>query len=510
MNNLIYDCNNKNGITPNVLKAGILKGEFLTAWYLVAVYVFKLKILNYHKKMMSFQKRYDNTLIIGGRGLGKSCVLVQAYVLTIILRNPNIRIGLVSANFRQALSFLSGIKKKFEAENDVIFELFGDLRGDIWQGDKIAIKRTKIEREGCLNCGGMGGASLTGGHYNLLILDDALVQENSGTKLQREKFKNFWESTLVGTVIQKETINGKEIIGKIKIIGTFYNPQDFYTELLEKYNTNKEKAKFKVQLNPSLIYKNGSYVSACPAIKSTQYLLDLKNNMDSHNFKMQFMAEIEGSNSPYFKPEYFQFFYKKGEENKKYYIYIKENDKYIKREVKVYMGVDLAISQTENADRFSLSVIGVDNNKNVYLLDGYAGRHTFLEQQNIIKYFYKKYPMCVRIGIDSTAYQVAMPSELLRTTDLPISKIKLTKKKEDRIIVFSAKWENYKVFIYKDINGSKNNFLELLQEECYNFPNHPHDDTIDSFCMAWELSQNFNNNNNDDENNIKLLSSLFS
>lgn len=64
--------------------------------------------------------------------------------------------------------------------------------------------------------------------------------------------------------------------------------------------------------------------------------------------------------------------------------------------VRIYMGADLAISEdeTSNNDYFVLTVIGVDKNKNVYVLDYLKERLTFNAQLNaILDYGKNKFPM---------------------------------------------------------------------------------------------------------------------
>ena len=84
-----------------------------------------------------------------------------------------------------------------------------------------------------------------------------------------------------------------------------------------------------------------------------------------------------------------------------------------------------------------------------------------------------------------------MTQTLLENTNLPIKKMQLTKNKEFRISNFSSRWENYKVYLRQDNNDLQySKDLALLIEETLNFPAN-HDDTIDSFCLAWETSNTF-------------------
>lgn len=490
---LYYDCNGENPLTGDVLKAMILQSDFLTAWWLVTVYIFKFKVTKYHRKLMKFQHENQYSLLLSGRGLGKSSVCSTSYVMTKILRNPDIRICIITATFTQSEDFVRELKQYFEDEA-ICWELFGNIRGDVWKTTKFSLKRKQPFKEGTVNCASMSTSSnCISKHYNLILLDDSIIFDNCETVHKRERFMRFIENTVYPTLIEEDEC-GK---GEIHIIGTHYHPNDYYSVLNERYLEDNN-TKFKVLKVPSLVMKDGKEKSICPAIKSTKYLVKERANMDINSWNMQYMAKVSKSNSLYFKEEYFQFFHNYRVENdgtvlvKVPVLKIdKKNNEYFDyeyREVRVFMGVDLAISKSKTADRFCISVIGVDKYKNVYLLDIYADKLTFSEQQEAIKKYYNKWYMTIRIGIDSTSYQQAMASELMRLTDLPVKPMKLSKNKETRISVFSAKWENLQVYLYKDKGGKKVNDLNILIDECYAFGGGTeHDDTIDSFCLAWEL-----------------------
>ena len=517
-NKKYYDCNNQNPLTGDTIKALILGEDFLVAWWVVAVYILRYKCTNYHRKLMKFQYDNQDTLILSGRGLGKSSLCSTAFVLTKILKNNELRIAIITATKMQSTDFVGELRSLFEKET-IISEIFGDLRGLIWRNDKFSLKRTGIYKEATVNCASMNASgNVISKHFNLILLDDSVGFDNCETQLKRDRFKRFIDNSVTPTLIEEQKFDNETVKGQIKIIGTHYNGADYYAELSEAYESNKN-AKYKVLKVPSLVRdKNtGAYKSVCPGIKSTKYLLKEKANMDSKSFNMQYMAKVDKSNSPYFKNEYFQYFnsYKIDAETNKVFIRrfdyrINKNEqeeRYVtETEVRIFMGVDLAIAQTKTSDKFCITVIGIDKEKNIYLMDIYADKISFNEQQEAIKKYYDKWKMTIRIGIDSTSYQQVLAAELKRTTNLPIKAIKLTKNKENRISVFSAQWENLKVFLYKDRDGKRINDLEILEDECYAFPNAKHDDTIDSFCLAWELSQGYNDDDNFD---VEAFSNAF-
>ena len=156
-------------------------------------------------------------------------------------------------------------------------------------------------------------------------------------------------------------------------------------------------------------------------------------------------------------------------------------DKWIK--VRVYMGADLAISENENSnnDFFVLMVIGVDEAKNVYILDYVKERLTFNAQlTTTISYGRDKYPMVERVGVETNQYQKALAQELRRLSLLPVVNINTTKDKVTRAMRRSANFENGKVYFREGMDD--------LEECLLLFPEVDHDDLFDALDHAMTVA----------------------
>jgi predicted phage terminase large subunit-like protein len=149
--------------------------------------------------------------------------------------------------------------------------------------------------------------------------------------------------------------------------------------------------------------------------------------------------------------------------------------------LKIYQGIDLAISEKETADYFVLITIGTDANGNIYILDLYRDRLSFKSQQEIIKIKAQQWQP-VSIGVEINQYQRALAQELIRTTNLPIRELQTTKDKVIRAQRRSALFENKKVFLRKDMTA-------FIDELCL-FPDASHDDIFDAFDFAVTVSEN--------------------
>ena len=204
--------------------------------------------------------------------------------------------------------------------------------------------------------------------------------------------------------------------------------------------------------------------SLWPDMFPADLLEQIKAEMGSIIFNLQYQNDVElAKQGNIFKYEWIQFY----------------SPEDLPAGLKVFMGVDLAISQKETADYFAVCTIGLDPDNNIYVLDVYRGRHTFQQQVEIIKTKNQLWQP-LRIGVESNAYQQAL-AQVLKTEMLPVSEIKTTKDKVTRAQLTSALFENKKVFL----KPTMNDFIE----ELLLFPDSEHDDQFDAFDFAVQISR---------------------
>ena len=144
-----------------------------------------------------------------------------------------------------------------------------------------------------------------------------------------------------------------------------------------------------------------------------------------------------------------------------------------------YMGVDPAISLSSNADRFVITIIGVAESNEVFLLDQFAARIPFAEQLIKIEEYYLKYKPEL-IGIESNAYQAALVQQTERLTSMPPVVPMFAKgKKWERILAMSPLFRIGKVKIKKD-------HADFIQEwvDYDSSTQKPKDDCLDSMEIA--------------------------
>jgi phage terminase large subunit-like protein len=144
-----------------------------------------------------------------------------------------------------------------------------------------------------------------------------------------------------------------------------------------------------------------------------------------------------------------------------------------------YMGVDPAISLSANADRFVITIIGVSDANDVFLLEQYAARIPFPEQLLKIEEYYIKYKPEI-IGIESNAYQAALVQQTERLQTMPpVVPLFAKGKKWERILAMSPLFRIGKVKIKKD-------HADFIQEwvDYDSSQRTPSDDCLDSMEIA--------------------------
>lgn len=146
-----------------------------------------------------------------------------------------------------------------------------------------------------------------------------------------------------------------------------------------------------------------------------------------------------------------------------------------------YLGVDPAISQSPEADRFVISVIGIHRKTNmVYLLDQYAARIPFPEQVDAINRYWQENQPCFGVGVETVAYQAALAQQVVRLDDfIPVMDIPTKGKKHERILGMSPLFRAKRILIKRDQKDFIQEWLDYDIED-----KHPHDDCLDSVEIA--------------------------
>lgn len=174
------------------------------------------------------------------RDHGKSEIFCIAYPLRRICEDPNVRILIVQKTATEAIKTLGVIKAELESNqalkgfyqqhwqrvvghddicNQAGAQMIRGKKEGSWQQQRIYVKRRRRGKDPTVEAVGVGGA-ITGGHFDVIILDDVEDDENTRTD-DRIAAMIEW---FTGTIMQL-----REPYTKIIVVGTLKtNRRDIY------------------------------------------------------------------------------------------------------------------------------------------------------------------------------------------------------------------------------------------------------------------------------------------
>lgn len=165
-----------------------------------------------------------NLLILAPRGSYKSTI-AQAKIIQTLLAHPTHRVLYGMHTMADASAKVAAIRDILESNALINDErLWGGVKGFPWRRDRFSVRGAESGRQECsLQCFGVDKPA-TGGHYELIILDDLVTHLNSASPDGIEKVKACFR------MVSPLLVNG----GKLIIIGTRYHDLDLYGWILKE------------------------------------------------------------------------------------------------------------------------------------------------------------------------------------------------------------------------------------------------------------------------------------
>lgn len=337
---------------------------------LAAVLGYKLK--PFHKALQRHALRHKRTLHLAFRGGGKSTALTIVLTVLEVLINPDTRILIASKTHALAKDILREIKAHLES--DRITELFGPQRGDKWDTSEIVVAgRSRPMKESTVTTVGTEG-QVIGKHYDKVFGDDLVDEDNSRTRHGRDKLKTFWYKVLVPTFRPGSSVH---------VVGTRYHYEDLYGHLAET------DADFKntTQIIPAL---DDEGRSPWPENFPPEHFEKLKRSMGTVIYESQYECKTDKMRGDVFEFDWMPVCPRSA----------------VPKDAKIYIGVDLAASQSSTADYFAIVAIA-KLGRQVWILDALQRRLSLRNQiKTIVRWFDRFDP--VEVGIESNAYQTVL------------------------------------------------------------------------------------------------------
>jgi predicted phage terminase large subunit-like protein len=411
-----------------------------------------------HERMAQSEDE-DRSLTLAPRGFGKSTVLSVVRCIFETVRNPDVRILLASNTQPQAEAFLREIRGHFE-RNQGFLGVFGDFVGPKWSDSQIVVRqRNRIAKEPTIFAIGVGGG-LISKHFDVIICDDIVDEENSRTEPQRERLRVWFFKVLLPCL---------EPHGKLCVIGTRYHYRDLYGHFIE---SGFAPATIIRALGP-----DGS--SAWPEKFPAEKLEKIRRQAGTVIFNAQYQNDTEAMKGAVFKADWLQYCDSMDNSGTPCPKVSPDYPQHPDPRLAVFQGVDLSIGRDERSDYFAMVTIGVNTWDNIYVLDCYMARLSFKQQTAAILERYKRFDP-IKLAIEANAYQAVQVERVRELGAVRATKVYTTCDKLSRAWKLSALFEDGRVRLNR-------NMSELV-EQLLVFPQGEHDDLIDALDLAIGVS----------------------
>ena len=394
-------------------------------------------------------------MILVPRSSFKSTFITVGLSLQKIARDRNEKILLANATIANSSRFLTEIKDHM-VKNEEYKLLYGEMYDpkSKWNETEIEVRGRRVgSREATITATGVGG-NLVSTHFSTIIGDDLMNDENSATRLQTNKVIDWW----------KRSFSLLEPNGEMIIIGTRWSYYDLYSYIIDE----QKKGSIDVDIFVRSIYNpdNSMYF---PERFTTEKIKELRALHGSYLFSSFYLNNPVDEDSALIK--------------KSQILYYDEPP----QNLAVFVAIDPAVSQSTDADYSAILVVGVDVNKNWYVLDVRRGKWTVRELiYEIFTAYADHKPSTMSLEVIGQAQSILSPiqeEEEKRNQYLPIVTIKtrpdITKNMRIRSIL-QPRFENGKIFI-------KRSMIDL-EDELLKFPKSKHDDQIDALADIEEIA----------------------
>lgn len=400
------------------------------------------------------------------RGHMKTSVVTIGGSIQALLRDPNVRILIANQVWDRARDILREIKGQLEGSQ--LKHVFGGFESNRWNEDAIVIRQRRHSRkEPTIMTTGVE-AETTGGHYDLIILDDLTGRQNSETHEQREKTKRF----------RRSMFNLVEPGTRIWEVGTRWHLDDTFSEVLGKESKYYDVMVRKVVEGGRVIFPkkfskrfNEKYKDwEASEGMSLDYVEYLKASMPAGEFSAQYLNNPIDEENQIFRKPWFQYFKQRPEG------------------LYVGMTVDAAISERVTSDETAIVVTGMDEGGNIYVLDVVHGRWgvSGILDNVIQKADQWRVNVC---GLETIGFQrtlkYALEQRMKETRKyVPIVELKTpvaVEAKAYRIKALEPLYRGGKVFHAEWMKEG------AMEEQLLTFPKGAHDDIIDALAYSLQV-----------------------
>jgi len=444
----------------------------------------------------------DHQLVLMPRDHQKSAIIAYrvAWELT---RSPTSTFLYISSTSGLAEAQLYFIKNILESKTyqrywpDMIHKDVG--KRERWTTSEIVVDHPMRKAEGIrdasIKTAGLT-TSLTGFHFTHAVMDDVVVRENAYTEDGRQKVRSQYSllASIESTGTDKDSTSAEEWI-----VGTRYDPRDLYSDLItmeedvfseegEKVDTNNVYEVWQKEVED---IGDGTGEFLWPRQQSSTgkwFGFDIKvlarkraKYLDKSQFRAQYYNNPNDPDNALIASNQFQYYDRKFIEMRGGTWYYKEN------KLNLVAAIDFAFSLNKKADYTAIIVIGIDCERNIYVLaiDRFKTDKISVYFQHILDLYstwqFKK------IRAEVTVAQAAIVTELKEEyikpygLNLKVDDYRPTRSEGNKVervtTILEPRYDNRSIWHYRGGN------CQILEEELV-LAHPPHDDVKDVLASA--------------------------
>lgn len=451
---------------------GYLNIPFFVKWY------YGFDVPEHQQTWYDVFENNRYVLLLSPRDHGKTTTLCRFYVEWKSLYFPDHRTLLFSKSWKQSMKSLDVIIQDFTKNRKLKRDFEEELQSYRKKENMVWCNLQKAQRDATIEANGLMG-SVTGSHFDLIINDDLVDDENTRTPMQMEQVDNWFRGTVSPLL---------EPGGSMVTIGTRKHYNDLYSKLISNrmWHLHRDEAIKEFPEDYKWVEDdNGNVVDVKVKGRSRvlwkekwdiKKLLLKKSEIGSIFFNREYQNDPAGLQGKVLNSEWLQYYrpediwYQKGEH---------KGD--LKMPMTIYQAWDLAIAETLGGDYTVCITAGVTDDFKIYVLDIYRDQISFPKQVKKVIELQNEWNPTL-IGIESNIYQKALPQMLDTLAFLPIEQVQNTANKEIRIKTSSVHYEQKRVHFREDLK-----ITDEFEREYIQFPKSPHDDMLDAMDILFGL-----------------------
>ena len=441
-----------------------------------------------HMDMCERWQKLDNatfSLWLLPRSHLKTSCFTEAGILWGLVCNPHLRFLVVNAKLDNAIDILANIRSCVEA-NDIFRWLFPEYCPDLapktlkdrcrWLTHRLDFPCSKWagRKEGNIEVMSVG-ASLVSKHYDVMIFDDPVNDENTTTKEYRDKVDRWYRNALQ----LRHDANSR-----IRLIGTRWHFDDLYSRIIKKeMSRRKHQKEAGEKVRPRYFIYHRQVVERVEVDGETIVGYENVRPIWPERFNKEAIEEIREENGSYiFSCQYMNNPLPEEDAIFKYNDIHMIDEYDIPEGVVNFMSCDLAVEDTEQGDWWVITVASFDHLGRMYVRE--VIRDKLLTSSFLVHVaaLHKKWNV-KKVSVESTAFQKTLNKTYRHWSareghNIPWVEVERGRSsKRKRILALQPRVERGDFYIEE---GIKN--LDWIIDELTTYPRSPHDDILDTLA----------------------------